>query len=195
MHVQKLREKSLMVAMVFAFAGIAPAVADDIGTRIQELNQRINFGVKQGTIKPGQADRLRQTLTDIGSRAGELRKANRGTLKNTDLAGLESRLNQQTNIIHSYNQAGTRQVVAKNATGPAWAAGQDGAQDPRKLKRRMKVQEQRQLHQFDQANMQIREQQQQDYEKEMLQKLGSQRPEILKNKQDLERIRQNTGAN
>jgi hypothetical protein len=197
MDAQKLRDRLVMVALLFdlLMANIVPAIADDVQSRIQDLNQRINFGLRQGAIKPGQADRLRQTLDDIGSKATALRKANRGRLNPTDLAGIESRLNQQTNIIHSYNQAGSRNVVAKNATGPAWVAGSDGAQSPRKLKRQMKIQEQRQLHQFDQANMQIREQQQQQYEKEMLQKLGSQRPEILKNKQDLERIRQDTGAN
>jgi hypothetical protein len=205
MHLRTLRFLLLMLVLQFGFSMpnllAAPAEndpqagGDDIDGRITRLTRRINFGVKQGTIQQDQADKLQSDLKDIGMQAEASRKANGGTLTPTDRASLESRLNQKLNIIRSYNQAGTRQTVDSNASGPAWAKGDDGAQDARALKRRMKAQEQRQLRQEEQAMMQVREQQQQQYEKEMLQKLGSQRPAILQNKQEIDQIRQNTGAN
>jgi len=171
------------------------AGGDDVDARIERLTRRVNFGLKNGNIQKDQADKLINDLNDIGTQAAAARKANGGTLKPTDLTGFQSRLNQNFNVVKSFNQAGARGTVSANASGPGWAKGQDGAQDPRVLKRRMKQQEKRQLEQEDQAIMQVKEQQQQEYEKQMLQKLGSQRPEILKNKQDIDQIRQNTGAN
>jgi hypothetical protein len=201
------KSKSILLVMILQFGLSMPnllaapagndtqAGGDDIDTRITRLTRRINFGVKQGTIQQDQADKLQSDLKDIGMQAEASRKSNGGSLNPTDRAGLESRLNQKFNIIQSYNQAGARKTVDSSASGPAWAKGEDGAQDARALKRRMKLQEQRQLRQEEQAMMQVREQQQQQYEKEMLQKLGSQRPTILQNKQDIDQIRQNTGAN
>jgi len=82
-----------------------------------------------------------------------------------------------------------------NPAGPGWVAGQDGAQNAKLLRRRMRMQERRQLQQYDQAMTQVKEQQQQDYEKSMLQKLGSQRPAIKQGHKDVEQIRNETGAN
>jgi hypothetical protein len=79
--------------------------------------------------------------------------------------------------------------------GPAWIKGQDGAQNTRKLKHQMKVQNRRMMHQYDQAQLQVREQQQQEYEKAMLPALASQRPKIQQNRQDIKHLRQETGAN
>ena len=79
--------------------------------------------------------------------------------------------------------------------GPAWIKGQDGAQNTRKLKQQMKIQNRRMMHQYDQAQLQVREQQQQEYEKAMLPNLASQRPKIQQNRQDIKRLRQETGAN
>jgi len=205
MYLQK--SKFLLVTLVlqlgFSSSSLLAAPAqkesqaggDDIDARITRLTRRIDFGVKQGMIQQDQANKLQSDLKDIGMQAAASRKSNGGSLNPTDLAGLESRLNQKFNIIQSYNQAGARKTVDANASGPAWAKGDDGAQDTRTLKRRMKLQEQRQLRMEDQAIMQVKEQQQQQYEKEMLQKLGSQRPAILQNKQEIDQIRQNTGAN
>ena len=94
-------------------------------------------------------------------------------------------------------KGGNRRRVARaaNRIGPGWIKGQDGAQNPNKLKRGMKLQERRQNHQYEQAMNQVKEQQQQQYEKEMLQKLGSQRPVIQENREDIKKVRQATGAN
>jgi hypothetical protein len=201
MGVQNPKKISILLITLLSLAGSFPAVGqgnsgvDDLDARINRMTRRVNFGLKQGFIQQDQADKLQNDLKDIGMQAASARKANGGQLKPTDLTGFESRLNQNSNLIQSYNRAGSRKTAAPNATGPAWVKGDDGAQDPRMLKRRMKAQEQKQLQQEDAAIMQVKEQQQQQYEKEMLEKLGSQRPTILKNKQDLDQIRQNTGAN
>ncbi len=42
---------------------------------------------------------------------------------------------------------------------------------------------------------QVQEMQQQQYEKDMLQTLGKQRPQILQNKQQIQKVREQTGAN
>jgi hypothetical protein len=186
---------TLALAISLQTSVSAQSQKNDVDARIQQLKSKISFGVKQGTIGSDQAQKLRSELQDIGSQAASARQSNGGKLRPRDLSGLDSRLNQQANVIHSYNHAGSRKVVSQRAIGPAWVAGQDGAQDVNKLKRQMKIQERRQLHQEEQAMLQVKEQQQQQYEKEMLEKLGSQRPDILKNKQDIDQIRQNTGAN
>jgi len=201
MHFIRLRHTSFPLALLFGLLvqGTVPLFAqaqtDDIDARITKLNGNIGFSVKQGTIEQEQASKLRAELRDVRMQAAGLRQNSGGKLKPKDLAGLESKLNQQANIIHSYNQAGSRKAVSQRAIGPSWIAGQDGAQNVNKLKRQMKIQERRQLHQEEQAILQVKEQQQQQYEKEMLQKLGSQRPAILKNKEDIDQIRQTSGAN
>src|SRR5215469_12510808 len=79
----------------------AQAGGDDIDARITRLTRRINFGVKQGMIQQDQANKLQSDLKDIGMQAAASRKSNGGNLNATDLAGLESRLNQKFNIIQS----------------------------------------------------------------------------------------------
>jgi len=169
--------------------------ADDLDARLTRLNKRINFGVNKGTIDQAQADKLRSDLAGISARAAAARKANGGQLKAEDLTSFESQLNQKANIIRSYNGAGEKSVAGASATGPAWAPGTDGAQNPQTLKKRMKMQERKQLEQEDQAIMQVKEQQQQQYEKQMLEKLGKQRGTILQNKDDIDKVRQDSGAN
>jgi len=201
MSLQYPKQLSILLATCLSLAASLPAHsqgtagADDIDARVNRLSRRINFALKQGNIQQDQAEKLQSDLKDIGIQAAAARKTNGGQLKPTDLTGFESQLNQKFNLIKSYSQSGVRSTADKNASGPTWAKGQDGAQDPRTLKKRMKAQEKRQLEQEDQAIMQVKEQQQQQYEKEMLEKLGSQRPTILKNKQDIDQVRQNTGAN
>jgi hypothetical protein len=43
--------------------------------------------------------------------------------------------------------------------------------------------------------MQVKDQQQQQYEKDVMQTLGSQRPDIKQGRQDIKKVRQQTGAN
>jgi hypothetical protein len=75
-----------------------------------------------------------------------------------------------------YNGNGNGNGAQKQSpVGPAWHAGQDNAQSPRRLKRAMKIQ--------------------QEYEKQMLQTLGNQRPTIQQSRADLKHERQTTGAN
>jgi hypothetical protein len=169
--------------------------ADDLDARITRLNRRITFGVNKGTIHQAEADKLRADLADINARAAAARKSNGGQLKPEDLTGFENQLNQKFNIIRSYNGAGEKSTASSSATGPVWAPGTDGAQNPQTLKKRMKVQERKQLEQEDQAIMQVKEQQQQQYEKQMLEKLGNQRNTILQNKDAIDKVRQDSGAN
>ncbi len=95
-----------------------------------------------------------------------------------------------------YNGNGNGNGAQKQSpVGPAWHAGQDNAQSPRRLKRAMKIQQRREDMQYNQAQMQVKEQQQQEYEKQMLQTLGNQRPTIQQSRADLKHERQTTGAN
>ena len=102
----------------------------------------------------------------------------------------------QNNYSGARQRARQRQSQAvTNRIGPDWMKGQDGAQNVKRLKHGMKQHEYRQVHQYEQAMMQVREQQQQEYDRAMLEKLGSQRPVIQQNRQDIRRVRQETGAN
>lgn len=60
--------------------------------------------------------------------------------------------------------------------------------------KKMKAQEARELRQEKQVNEQTLEQQQLDYEKEVVNSLGQQRPAIQKKKNELEEVRKESGA-
>lgn len=168
---------------------------DDIDARIQRQTRRINKALQEGTLKPKQATELRNNLKNIAREAESERGQGKGKLSVTQVTKLDNDLNQNFNNILTQTGAGKKIKESSAALGPKWSPGEDGAQDAKKLRAQMKIQEKRQLRQYDQAMQQVQEQQQQQYEKDMLNTLGQQRPAILQNKQDLEKIRQKTGAN
>jgi hypothetical protein len=191
--------RCVLAAMCFAAISIDASLAqqngDNVDRRVQRLSRRVDFALSKGTITEDKAAELKATLTSISTDAAAARKNNGGALNPTDLTRFTSKLNQQMNLVNSFAAAGERKTVDPSANGPKWAKGQDGAQDPIQLKREMKKEEARQLRQESQALMQVKEMQQQQYEKEMLQKLGGQRPEILQNKQQIDQVRDTSGAN
>ena len=168
---------------------------DNIDVRIGRQNTRINRGVRQGLLPIGQANQLRANLKAIAAEATRARRQNHGLLSRPQYTKIDNDLRQNSENIS--NLLGSNQKVSQgsNALGPKWASGQDGAQDPRKLRSQMRVQEKRQVQQYEQAMQQVQEMHQQEYEKEMLKTLGQQRPQILQNKQDVEQIRRDSGAN
>ncbi len=167
----------------------------NIDVRIKRQTHKINKAVEDSTLQPKEAEKLKANLKSIANEAETYRGQSRGTLSSIETTKLNNDLNQNFNNIETAIGSGKKMPVSGQALGPKWSQGPDGAQDPAKLRRQMKAQEKRQLRQYDQAMQQVQEQQQQQYEKEMLNKLGQQRPEILQNKQDIEKIRQKTGAN
>jgi len=186
---------AILVNAVFAQQDGATQNADNVDRRVQRLTRRVNNALENGTITQDKANELKAKLSSIGADAAMARKKNGGALNPTDLTRFQSELNQQLNVVNSFASAGARKIVGSQADGPKWVNGQDGAQDPTKLKHEMKTEEARQLRQERQALLQVKEMQQQQYEKEMLQKLGGQRPEILQNKQQVDQIRDTSGAN
>jgi hypothetical protein len=199
-----MRKRALKLAdlfnLILAFVCIVLPVSgqvqqNNLEARINRQNARIDAALKRGALSAEQAQKLHQDLADIGHQINLARQTNDGKLKPNDLVTFKSQLGQTNALIGGYEQAGQRKLAGAEAAGPAWAAGKDGAQNVAQLKRRMKIQERQQLRQEDQAMLQVKEQQQQQYEKEMLEKLGAQRPAILKNEGDIDKIRQSTGAN
>jgi hypothetical protein len=168
---------------------------DNIDARISHQMRRINRGVEEGALNQKQARELKDTLNDIALQVERARKKGNGKLNENDITKFDNDLNQNSNSIQTQTGAGKKVKESGDALGPKWAEGSDGAQDPQKLRREMKAQNKRQMKQYDQAMQQVQEMQQQQYEKEMLNTLGGQRPAILKNKQELEKIREKTGAN
>jgi hypothetical protein len=173
----------------------AHAKGDNICARVERLTKRVDFQLQQGTITKDQAAKLRADISDIKKQADGARTSNKGALNPTQIADFENQLNQQLSIIDSFGAAGKRKVKAGNVVGADWTPGEDGAQNAGKLKQKMKVDQRRLDRQYQQAQMQIKEQQQQQYEKEMLNELGQQRPAILQNKKDIKNIRDSSGAN
>ncbi len=171
------------------------AQTEDLDVRIKKQMRRINNGAQQNILNPKQARQLKNNLNDIVLQVEKARKAGNGKLTENQITKFDNDLNQNSVSIQSHLGAGKKVTVKGSALGPQWAGGADGAQDPRVLRRRMKLQEQRQLNQYDQAMQQTQEMQQQEYEKEMLKTLGQQRPQILKNQQQLQKVREQTGAN
>lgn len=178
-----------------ANTSIVSAQNDDIDIRIGRQMRRINSGEQAHRLSAKQAKELKQSLNNIAIQVETARKKNNGSLTAAQITKFDNDLNQNFNNIQTFLGAGKKVKTSGNELGPRWASGTDGAQDPKTLRRQMKVQERRQLKQYDQAMQQVQEMQQQEYEKEMLKTLGQQRPQILDNKEQLQKIRQQTGAN
>jgi hypothetical protein len=174
---------------------VVQAQDDDLDARVSRQMSRIKRGEKEGTVNQKQAKKLKDDLNDIALQIENARKKGNGKLSTTQTTKFDNALNQNFNTIQTELGAGKKIKESGVASGPRWSQGTDGAQDPKALRRQMKIQEARQLRQYGQAMQQVQEMQQQQYEKDMLQTLGQQRPEILKNKQQIEQIRDKTGAN
>lgn len=170
------------------------AAPDNIAQRIHRQNVRINHGVKTGTIKPDQATKLRASLSGLEQQVAGKRQAD-GTLKKEDLTQFENVLNQNNNMIRSLTGAGESVADGGNVLGPKWTPGKDGAQDAAALEKEMKIENRREVRQERQAIEQKIEQQQLDYEHQMLPELATQKKTILKGKQQTKDIRQEQDSN
>lgn len=167
---------------------------DDIGVRIKRQHNRIRACVRAGTITAQKASDLDQSLDNLQATVSTQRNARGGQLKPEQLKEAENILNQNHQIIKSFEAAGTSKVESGKVLGPKWTTGKDGAQNPKSLLKQMKQEERRELRQEKQATEQKIEQQQLDYEKQMVPDLAGQRKDILKQKQDLKDIRKEAGA-
>jgi hypothetical protein len=183
----------LVSGNIFVLSAVAQG--DDIDVRIKRQMHRINNGEKERYLKAKQAKQLKDALNDIALRVEAARKKSNGKLTENQITKFDNDLNQNSNNIKTQLGAGKKVKEPGSVLGPNWATDTDGAQDPKTLRRQMKLQEQRQLKQYGQSMQQVQEMQQQQYEKDMLKTLGQQRPQILKNKQELEKVREETGAN
>ncbi len=162
--------------------------------RIKKQYSRIDSALKSGSLTQDQADSLKANVADIQRDVDTKKASNGGSLKAEDLKTIESQLNENSNQIQAAQAGGSKNVNGSNTLGAKWAKGADGAQNPNKLKKEMKAEEKRELRQEKQALEQKVENQQLDYEKQMVEKLGEQRPEIQKKKSDLQDIRKESGA-
>ncbi|MBP7862110.1 hypothetical protein KA183_10530 [bacterium] len=162
--------------------------------RIKRQYSRIDTALKSGSLTQDQADSLKANVADIQRDVDAKKASNGGSLKPEDLKTVESQLNENSNQIQAAQSGGSKNVNGSNTLGAKWAKGADGAQNPNKLKKEMKSEENREVRQEKQALEQKVENQQLDYEKQMVEKLGEQRPAIQKNKSDLQDIRKESGA-
>jgi len=166
-----------------------------IDNRIQHQRYRIQQAVKMGTIDQQRAAKLNKGLDDLSARLQSARQQNGGVLNPEQHIQFETSLNQNNQVIRSFEGAGTSKVQAGDVVGPKWSPGPDGAQDPNSLLKKMKQQEKMQLRQERQALEQKTEQQQLDYERSMLPRMQDQRKDILKQEGQVKQIRSQTGAN
>jgi hypothetical protein len=166
-----------------------------VDARIKRQHMRINNALQKGTIDKKRASDLNSSLDDLQALITTERQKNGGQLKPEQLQKVENELNQSNHIITSFEQSGTSVKESGKVLGPQWTKGQDGAQDSKSLLKQMKVEQRREVRQARQAYEQKLEQQQLDYEKGMMAKFGSQRKNILQQKQDLDQARQSNGAN
>ncbi len=194
-----LNRLSALLLSVFVSSNIfvlsSFAQGDDIDVRIKRQMRRINNGEQARSLEPKQAKQLKNTLNDIALQVEVARKKGNGKLTENQITKFDNDLNQNFNYIQTQLGAGKKMKVPSSALGPSWATSTDGAQDPQVLRRQMKAQSQRHQKQYEQAMQQVQEMQQQQYEKDMLKTLGQQRPQILNNKKELEKVREETGAN
>ncbi len=171
-----------------------PGGQDSIAQRIQRQRRRIKRALKMGSITDDQAQKLLKGVTEIEGQTQQLRAQNGGTLKPEDLKQIDNSLNQSWHEIISVAGAGKRPVQSGDVLGPKWKPGLDGAQKSDALIKEMRRENRRELRQERQSNAQKLEQQQLQYEKEMVDKLGAQREDILKQKDELKDVRKESGA-
>jgi hypothetical protein len=169
--------------------------ADNINARIKRQHKKINAALKNGQLNEQQANRLQMDVANIENRVKNERQQNGGELNPQQHTTIENLLNQSSNQINTAMGVGTAVSAGANPLGPNWQPGPDGAQDPDALKKKLKAQEKRALRQEKQANMQAIEQQQLQYEKEMVNSLSTQKKKIQQEKEQLENVRNNSGAN
>jgi len=170
-------------------------LGDNTEARIHRQHRRIKMGVERGTLSKEQASQFKATLDKLEAQVASQKQSNGGQLKPEQLRDAETQLNENFRLIETSEKAGTHSVQSGNVLGPKWTPGPDGAQNPASLLRQMKQEERRELRQEKQSNEQTLEKQQLDYEKKTLPAMGQERKDILKDKQQEETIRQDTGAN
>lgn len=188
---------ALALVLSFAFAGsqaFASRNAMDPATRIKRQYLRIESGLKDGSLTQDAAAKLKSNVSGIEIDFNAKRQANGGRLKPEDMKTIQSQLNENSDQIETAEAGGTKRVSSSKALGPKWTPGPDGAQNVKSLKKQMKAEEKREVRQEKQALEQKLEGQQLDYEKQMVEKLGEQRPEIQKKKSELQEVRQESGA-
>ncbi len=194
---------SYCLSLVIA-AGLAmPALCQDnvnptsgnVDERIEHQHKRIKHALEEGWIDQARAAKLGQALDDLSRQIAKEREQNSGALKPEQAVSAENVLNENNQLIKSIEGAGKSMLEPGNVVGPKWTTGTDGAQNAPTLLRQMKQQEKRQLTQERQALEQKLEQQQLQYEREMLPKLGDQRRDIIKQQGDVKDIRLESGAN
>ena len=174
---------------------VGKAKKDNINARIKRQHKKINAALKNGQLNEQQANRLQMDVANIENRVKNERQQNGGELNPQQHTTIENLLNQSSNQINTAMGVGTAVSAGANPLGPNWQPGPDGAQDPDALKKKLKAQEKRALRQEKQANMQAIEQQQLQYEKEMVNSLSTQKKKIQQEKEQLENVRNNSGAN
>ncbi len=167
---------------------------DNLDVRIHRQFARITNGVKTGALNADQANQLRASVQSLQNQVAAKRQPD-GSLKKEDLVLFENLFNQNSNMIRTMAGTGERKSDGAAAVGPAWAPGKDGAQNPRALLKEMKVENRRELRQERQAIEQKIEQQQLDYEHQMIPELANQRKSIVNGKQQLKDIRKEQNAN
>ncbi len=168
---------------------------DNVDERMQHQRNRIKNALDQGWIDQSRAEKLRQSLNDLGEQIQKQRRENSGALKPEQLQTVENVLNDNNQLIKSIEAAGKSIPEPGSAIGPKWSTGPDGAQDAGTLLNQMKRQEKGLLRQERQALEQKTEQQQLKYEREMLPHLGDQRRDIIKQEGQTKQIRTESGAN
>lgn len=183
------------IQSIAAPAALAQKSGDNINARIKRQYKKIEAAQKNGQLDEQQANRLHMDVANIENRARSERQENGGELNPQQHTNIENLLNQSLNQIDTAIGLGTTVSTGANPLGANWQPGPDGAQDPEALKKKLKAQERRALRQHKQANMQAIEQQQLQYEKEMVNTLGDQKTKIEQEKEQLENVRNNSGAN
>lgn len=165
-----------------------------VDQRIRRQRNRIKHALKMGTLTDEQAAKLTGVVNDIEGQVAQFRAQNNGTMKPEDFTQIDNSLNQSFQEINSVIRSGKHPVQSGDVIGPKWRQGLDGAQNADSLKREMRRENMRELRQERQNNAQKIEQQQLRYEREMIEKLGEQRENILKQKDNLKDVRKESGA-
>lgn len=165
-----------------------------VDERVKRQYRKIDAGLKSGAIDDATAHHLKELVGGIEQQIRVNRASNSGDLKPEQTTNIQNSLNQSAHQIRTAIGGGTTSVESGDVLGPQWSRGLDGAQNSRKLLGGMKSEERRELRQEKQANEQTLENQQLDYERQMMVKLGNQRKQIQKNKGNLQDVRKEQGA-
>jgi hypothetical protein len=102
-----MKNSFLAILAIFSLTlGFTAMAQDGVNQRVQNQENRIDQGEKNGALTPGQADKLQNRDNKIEAQAQKDENANGGKLTPGEKRRLNKRLNRTSRAIHNEKHGG-----------------------------------------------------------------------------------------